>query len=226
MYILNKIFPFDRSRVFAIKIKSIYSQTSKRYCVKYVQGQSPEPRVREYFYYIDHQGMLFLDDTRMRNFTSCFKDKKFLAFFFKRLKKNDTGRYVEHFPYVSLCGPERNFIRCDDLPIVFTKVLKMYNSATKKTEDCFGYAHAEELLMVPFQPDKIYMDIQSGRIYHPAPERAGGIGLVRSQIAIEFSPLFNFEEGEENGPTHIFWENRKYTLDCNWYKDKVPQAVR
>lgn len=75
-------------------------------------------------------------------------DKKFLAFFFKRLKKNDTGRYVEHFPYVSLCGPERNFIRCDDLPIVFTKVLKMYNSATKKTEDCFGYAHAEELLMV------------------------------------------------------------------------------
>lgn len=24
----------------------------------------------------------------------------------------------------------------------------MYNSATKKTEDCFGYAHAEELLMV------------------------------------------------------------------------------
>lgn len=70
------------------------------------------------------------------------------------------------------------------------------------------------------------MDIQSGRVYHPAPEKAGGIGLVRSQIAIEFSPLFNFEEGEENGPTHIFWENRKYTLDCNWYKDKVPQAVR
>lgn len=70
------------------------------------------------------------------------------------------------------------------------------------------------------------MDIQSGRIYHPAPEKAGGIGLVRSQIAIELSPLFNFEKGEENGPTHIFWEDRKYTLDCNWYKDKVPQAVR
>lgn len=61
MYILNKIFAFDRSRVFAIKIKSIYSQTSKRYCVNYVQGQSPEPRVREYFYYIDHQGMVQYD---------------------------------------------------------------------------------------------------------------------------------------------------------------------
>lgn len=25
----------------------------------YIQGQSPQPRVREYFYYIDHQGMVF-----------------------------------------------------------------------------------------------------------------------------------------------------------------------
>lgn len=24
----------------------------------YVQGQSPKPNVREYFYYIDHQGMV------------------------------------------------------------------------------------------------------------------------------------------------------------------------
>ena len=24
----------------------------------YVQGQSPEPKVREYFYYIDHQGQV------------------------------------------------------------------------------------------------------------------------------------------------------------------------
>jgi len=25
---------------------------------EYVQGQSPEPKIREYFYYIDHQGMV------------------------------------------------------------------------------------------------------------------------------------------------------------------------
>lgn len=24
----------------------------------YIQGQSPEPKVREYFYYIDHEGMV------------------------------------------------------------------------------------------------------------------------------------------------------------------------
>ncbi|XP_071450161.1 UPF0598 protein CG30010 [Hetaerina americana] len=90
----------------------------------YVQGQSPEPKIREYFYYVDHQGMLFLDDSRMKNFTSCFKDKAFLVFFFKRVRKNNTGRYEEDFPFLSLCGRERNFIRCDDTPIVFTQVIQ------------------------------------------------------------------------------------------------------
>ncbi|XP_017761471.1 PREDICTED: UPF0598 protein CG30010 [Eufriesea mexicana] len=221
------MFTFDFSRELMIQSKKLlYSQIFKRYCIKYVQGQSPEPRVREYFYYIDHQGMLFLDDARMKNFTSCFKDKKFLAFFFKRLKKNDTGRYIEDFPYVSLCGPERNFVRCDDLPIVFTKVFQKKNSETGKIEDWFGYAHAEELLMIPFQPDKLHMNVQSGRLYHPAPEKVGGVGLVRSKTAIEISTLFNFEKGEENGPTHIFWNNRKYILDCNWYKNKIIQSIR
>lgn len=49
---------------------------------------------------------------------------------------------------------------------------------------------------------------QSGRIYHPAPKKAGGIGLVRSKIAIELSSSFNFEEGEEKGPTHFFWKDK------------------
>ncbi|KAH1177441.1 hypothetical protein KIL84_011143 [Mauremys mutica] len=39
----------------------------------YTQGQSPSPRAREYFYYIDHQGQLFLDDAKVKNFITCFK---------------------------------------------------------------------------------------------------------------------------------------------------------
>lgn len=84
--------------------KNIYQnirQNVLRSCCTYVQGQSPEPKVREYFYYIDHQGMviwifilysrkfavmkktlkflqLFLDDTKIKNFTSCFKGEKYL----------------------------------------------------------------------------------------------------------------------------------------------------
>lgn len=26
--------------------------------LSYIQGQEPEPKIREYFYYIDHQGMV------------------------------------------------------------------------------------------------------------------------------------------------------------------------
>lgn len=66
---------------------------------------------------------LFLDDARIKNFTSCFKDKRFIQFFFKRLKFNDSNRYQQDFPYLSLCGRERNFIRCDDVPIVYTETL-------------------------------------------------------------------------------------------------------
>lgn len=40
--------------------KSLKNVTSLVRCnyVSYVQGQSPEPGIREYFYYIDHQGMV------------------------------------------------------------------------------------------------------------------------------------------------------------------------
>lgn len=92
-------------------------QYSFRY-IHYVQGQEPEPKIREYFYFIDHQGQvrnipsqnflfhvdhtvcyrcnvtsfccymnsdhlsftlqLFLDDARIKNFTSCFKGEQLL----------------------------------------------------------------------------------------------------------------------------------------------------
>ena len=46
-------------------------------------------------------------------------EKKFLEFFFKRLKLNDSGSYAAAFPYLSPCGREKNYIRCDDLPVVY-----------------------------------------------------------------------------------------------------------
>lgn len=53
------------SKTFILKyIRRVRSGTSwvqsKNYCdtVKYVQGQSPEKNIREYFYFIDHQGMV------------------------------------------------------------------------------------------------------------------------------------------------------------------------
>ena len=73
------------------KTSKIFFSSRNSHSETYIQGQSPEARIREYFYYMDHQGMLFLDDSKMKNFTSAFKDKQFLKFFITRIKKNDTG---------------------------------------------------------------------------------------------------------------------------------------
>lgn len=148
----------------------------------------------------------------MKNFTSCFKEKNFLKFFFNRLRQNDTQRYTM-FPYISPCGRERNYVRCDDTPIVFTDHIK-----TDKTKDGLTYAHGGPELSVEFQPSKLYMDPESGRVYHPAWSKVGGIGLVRSKLAIEFSKHFVFSDNSES-PTHFSWCGHEIKLENDWVKD-------
>lgn len=179
-------------------------------CPTYTQGQSPEPRIREYFYYLDHQGQLFLDDTKVKNFVTCFKDKAFLVFFFGRLRVNRSGRYEEHFPFLSLCGRERNFLRCDDRPVVFTHLLQ----GTAGEPELLSYCGGADELAVPFSPDKLYMHPDSGRLYHPCPERHGSAGLVRSALAIELSPFFIYrsELGQSGPPSHFMWSGREHAL--------------
>ncbi len=70
----------------------------------------------------------------------CFIDKKFLAFFFRRLRVNDTGQYQDAFPFVSPCGKELNYIRCEDLPLVFTHLLDEQGDVIKDIG-----SHAEQL---------------------------------------------------------------------------------
>ncbi|XP_072013552.1 UPF0598 protein CG30010-like [Amphiura filiformis] len=198
--------------------RALYRQSVR--CISYVQGQSPEPKVREYFYYIDHQGQLFMDDTKVKNFITCFKDTKFLAFFFKRLKINNKERYNEQFPYLSPCGVERNFIRCDDRPIVFTQILEHDNTSPDKGEeasseclDRLSCNFTGDKYTIPMEPEKICMLPRSGRIYHPAPGKTGGVGLIKSSVAIELSKHFEFgEAGEYAPPTHFNWKGQRYTL--------------
>nr|XP_032816503.1 UPF0598 protein C8orf82 homolog [Petromyzon marinus] len=186
------------------------SGSAKR--VLYEQGQSPEPGIREYFYYIDHLGQLFLDDAKIKNFTSCFKDKKFLVFFFRRLQANGTPRYRSEFPWLSLCGRERNYIHCDDRPVVFTELLTPPGvGASGRQELAFG--RAGSALTVPFEPEQLCMSRASGRVYHPAAERFGGVGLVSSDLAMRLSPFFHYESDDESvPPTHFEWQGRTYEL--------------
>jgi len=150
---------------------------------------------------------------------SIISEKKFLEFFFKRLKKNDSGHYAGAFPYISPCGHEKNFVRCDDLPVVFTQVIHRQGETE---QDLFSYCNGGDLLTVQFQPDQICMLPESGRVYHPAPLKFGGVGLVKSQIAIEFSKDFEFgKEGETSPPVHFSWKGVQYNL-----KNELIELIR
>jgi len=146
----------------------------------------------------------------MKNFTSCYKELHFLKFFFKRLKKNDSLRYKEEFPYLSLCGKERNYVRCDDLPIVFTDVIREDTDEV----DLLSYNNGSRFLVVNFEPEKICMMPSTGRVYHPGPEKTGGIGLLSDKLGIRWTSekRFVFGNGEENAPTHFDWNGERLTL--------------
>ncbi|KAM9849016.1 UPF0598 protein C8orf82 homolog [Aulostomus maculatus] len=190
--------------------RSTAGYISSRTASAYIQGQSPEPRIREYFYYIDHQGQLFLDDTKVKNFVTCFKDKHFLVVFFSRLRLNQSGRYQDDFPFLSLCGRERNFLRCDDRPVVFTHLLE----GTTGDQELLSFCGGAEKLTAAFRPEALYMHPVSGRVYHPCSERTGGVGLVRSALAIELSPFFVYgaEQSQSGQPTHFLWAGQEHTL--------------
>ena len=193
-----------------------------------------------------------------------FTDPKFLAFFFRRIKNNSTGRYEEDFPYVSPCGPETNYIRCDDLPIVFTHLLDQtggpiqdiesygsfaggeirkkshssspndqvlqesslkdsrttHESSTSQhsetsCSELLSYGGARGSLTVPFQPDKLCMLPEGGRVYHAGPEKLEGVGLVKSSLAIELSRFFVYEDGatESSSPVGFRWRGTTWTID-------------
>ena len=134
-----------------------------------------------------------------------FSEKAFLEFFFKRLRLNETDRYPE-FPYLSPCGRERNYVRCDDKAIVYTHIIEGDES------DLLSYGGAADKLTVVFEPSKICMLPETGRIYHPASPDIGGVGLIKSSVAIAISKYFEFENGEENPPTKFTWKDKTYQL--------------
>jgi len=139
---------------------------------------------------------------------ACFAEKQFLKFFFSQLETNATGRYTDEFPYVSLCGRERNFIRCDDLPVVFTELVC---HSADDSSNTYHLTYAGGTMSVAFQPDQVVMLPETGRVYHIGPANGGGAGLIKSSLAIELSKYFEFADGGFV-PTHFIWQGQKHEL--------------
>ncbi|KAA3673010.1 uncharacterized protein DEA37_0000247 [Paragonimus westermani] len=151
-------------------------------------------------------------------------DSSFLEFFFARLQQNRTGRYEKEFPYWSPCGRERNFIRCDDRPIVFLDLFRAPSSSAWILP--YGTALTKKLL-VPFQPKHLYMCPHSGRIYHPTVDldACSGmdldsndllVGLLCSRLAVRIGDNFQWSNPrthEDGSAPHSFtWDGSIYKL--------------
>ena len=60
---------------------------------------------------------------------------------------------------------------------------------------CFDFQNKSTVHLntstVPFQPEKLMMFSESGDVYHHGP--VGGVGLVKSSLALELSPFFIYK---------------------------------
>jgi len=136
------------------------------------------------------------------------KIQNFFTFFFTRLRDNtyDDRPHFSTFPYVSLCGRERNFVRCADVPLVLTRLLD--------NADLFECCHIPStMLSVRFQPERLYVKPDTGRIYHPAPDNLHiRIALIKDAIAERLSSHFTYSDTNKTVPTTIEWKGKVYEM--------------
>ncbi|KAM0755442.1 hypothetical protein T439DRAFT_320134 [Meredithblackwellia eburnea MCA 4105] len=192
------------------------------------QRAAPPAPPRSYKYIVDIHGYLYLSSTKIRNFTSAYKDTQFLDFFYKRLRpntptseSNSTGVSNEEaerfrgegYTYVSPCGKEINYIKPEDTPLVFLKL----------TDRGLTYGGT---LVEPFQPSKLLVDPNTGYLYHPSPPPRssrststgtrshsespyGPYSLLRSALVLEhFSKSL---EWNETGAS-FEWDGRRWEI--------------
>jgi len=53
-------------------------------------------------------------------------------------------------------------------------------------------------LIYPFDCEKLHFCENSGRVYHPMKSRYGGVGLIKSQIVVDFFDEFSKSMGTIN----------------------------
>jgi len=107
-----------------------------------------------------------------------------------------------------LLNPDKNVIE---------DISNFVESASQSIEpELLTYGGTGGILTVPFRPEKLAMLPGSGRVYHSGPESAGGVGLVKSSLALELSPFFEYRLGDEpetSSPVGFKWRGRSHDLD-------------
>lgn len=190
-------------------------------------------RKKCYFYSVDLQGRLFLEESLPKNIATSLKDEKFLDFFFSKLRRvRDKEKAILEevgaagdYPFVSPCGIELNFVRPADAPIVFHELREDPDSNGKQL--VFGGN-----LSQPYLPEKIAMSPRTGRLYHELTSDNRGAkenkpltplhtsesaekpeyGLIKSSVAVSIADAI--VEGDGFGHDIIcFVTGKKYPIE-------------
>ncbi|RNF12609.1 putative UPF0598 protein C8orf82 [Trypanosoma conorhini] len=193
------------------------------------------------FHVFDIKGLV--EHTRVPSGPTYLGEGSFLDFFYRRLRPNrlpqcvadsvrgtdgaavmrlDDGccltprEFLRHFPYVSVCGAEKNFMKVQDAPVVFTD----YNFACGGDEELGGVLLFAGSLQEPFQAAALTVT-REGKLFHPittlehlqhgaAP--AATRGLVGAQVGLKLGFDFVCEELDSDGHFVIDWGGRKHVI--------------
>ncbi|ORC88733.1 putative UPF0598 protein C8orf82 [Trypanosoma theileri] len=136
-------------------------------------------------------------------------------------------QFLQFFPYVSLCGKEKNFLSVQDAPVVFTDY--NFNSELKEKKekekdlDSVATLSFAGSLQEPFQPSALTVT-QAGKLFHPittlkylhrttAEQPSESVkGLVGAQVGLKLGFDFLCEEQNRDGQYMIEWNGQKYVI--------------
>lgn len=174
--------------------------------------QADNEQRRCYFYNIDLQGRLFLEETFPKNIATSIKDERFLNFFFRRVQAVDVQIQcdvmeprqipVQDYPFVSPCGRELNFIRPAASPFVFHGLVEG-SIDIEKSQQAPQLVYGGTLRQA-FAWNFLAVSPVTGRIYHARKgeqkDNAPAIpyGLVRSQLAVSLVEQMEIVEQDNN----------------------------
>lgn len=172
----------DRWHASTVKPQSFYDEFSAR------------EKQKCYFYSVDLQGRLFLEETLPKNIATSLKDEKFLDFFFTKLRRiRDKEKSIldevgaaDDYPFVSPCGVELNFVRPADTPIVFHELRE--DPADGK-QLVFGGNLSQK-----YRAEKIAMSPRTGRLYHEL--------ALETKDGGESKPITAFHRSETTKPEY------------------------
>ncbi len=90
--------------------------------------------------------------------------------------------------------------------------------------DLFEFCHIPStILSIQFEPERLYVKPDTGRIYHLLPEKFHtGFALIKDSIAERLSTHLIYEDKADGQPVSIEWKGKMYKLKKD---DKIEKLV-